>query len=153
MDHPATPIDSRIDPQIAPIVPARDDFCADSVMPEQFYPPRRRSASFEPIMRLMSAILIDAVRCFQRNFETHLPSAQQEFREARFWIFDDKADGAFSFESVCAALQIDSRGLRDSILRWKRERQSGDKPRMIRRSPVNISGPMGLSRSNKNFEL
>ena len=153
MDYPGTPIEPPIEPQIDPIAPAGDDFHADSVMPAQFYPPRRRPASFEPIIRLMGAILIDAVRCFQRNFETHLPSTQQEFREARFWIFDDKADGPFSFESVCAALQIDPRGLRDSILRWKRERQSGDKPRMIRRSPVNISRQMGFSRSNKDFEL
>jgi hypothetical protein len=132
---------------------AGDDFRADSVMPAQFYPPRRGSAEVEPIMRLMGAILIDAIRCFQNNFEARFSSAQQEFREARFWIFDDQSDGPFSFESVCNALQIDPRGLRDSILRWKRERQTGDKPRIIRRSPVNIAGPMGLSRSNKNLEL
>src|ERR1700730_16081184 len=123
MDQPHT----RIDPMNS----AGDDFRADSVMPAQFYPPRRRSASFEPIMRLMCAILIDAVRCFQNNFEAHLPSAQNEFREARRWIFDDKADGPFSFESVCNALQIDSRGLRYSLVRWKRDRQAGAKPRII----------------------
>ena len=139
--------------RIDPMGQVDDDFRGDVVMPAQFYPPRRRSAAIEPIVRLMGAILIDAIRCFQRNFETHLASAQQEYREARFWIFDDNADGPFSFESVCAALEIDPRGLRDSILRWKRERQTGDKPRIIRRSPVNIAGPMGLSRLNRNFEL
>jgi len=145
MDHPQTPID--------PTGPGHDEFRFDSVMPAQFYPPRRRPAEFEPIMRLMGAILIDAVRCFQNNFEARLSSAQNEFREARSWIFDNRADGPFSFESVCNALQIDSRGLRDSLLRWKRDRQAGAKPRIIRRSPVNIAGPMGLSRSSKNFEL
>jgi hypothetical protein len=149
MNHPET----RIDPQIAPGVSAGDDFRADSVMPAQFYPPRRGSAEVEPIMRLMGAMLIDAIRCFQRNFESRLPSARNEFREAQFWIFDDYADGPFSFESVCAALAVDPRGLRDSILRWKRDRREGDKQRIIRRSPVNIAGPMGCSRSNKNFEL
>jgi hypothetical protein len=84
-----------------------DEFRFDSVMPAQFYPPRRRPAEFEPIMRLMGAILIDAVRCFQNNFEAYLPSAQNDFREARFWIFDNKADGPFSFVSVCDALQIE----------------------------------------------
>ncbi len=141
----------RIDLQIAPNGPAGDDFRADSVMPAQFYPPRRGTAEVEPIMRLMGAILIDAIRCFQNNFEARLPSARNEFREAQFWIFDDYADGPFSFESICAALGVDPRGLRDSILRWKRERRSGDKQRIIRRSPVNIAGPMGLSRSNKNL--
>src|SRR6266404_5602401 len=145
MDHPNTRVD--------PVAPGADEFRFDSVMPAQFFPPRRRSPSFEPIVRLMGAILIDAVRCFQNNFGAHLPSAQNEFREARFWIFDKKADGPFSFESVCNSLQIDSRGLRDSLLRWKSDRQAGAKPRIIRRSPVNIAGPMGLSRSNKNSEL
>ena len=149
MNHPET----RIDPQIAPGVSAADDFRADSVMPAQFYPPRRGSAEVEPIMRLMGAILIDAIRCFQSNFESRLPSARNEFREAQFWIFDDYADGPFSFESVCAALGVDPRGLRDSMLRWKRDRRSGDKQRIIRRSPVTIAGAMGFSRSNKNFEL
>ena len=144
MDHPHT----RVEP-----MGQGDEFRFDSVMPAQFYPPRRRPAEFEPIMRLMGAILIDAVRCFQNNLEAYLPSAQNDFREARFWIFDNKADGPFSFVSVCDALQIDPRGLRDSILRWKRETQAGAKPRIIRRSPVNIAGPMGLSRLNKNFEL
>jgi hypothetical protein len=148
MEDPGTRIDPRID-----LGPAGDDFRADSVMPAQFYPPRRGTAEAEPIMRLMGAILIDAVRCFQNNFEARVPSAQQEFREARIWIFDNKADGTFSFESVCNALQIDPRGLRDSLLRWKRDRQAGAKPRIIRRSPVNIAGPMGLPRSARNFEL
>jgi hypothetical protein len=144
MEHPHT----RTDP-----TGQGDEFRFDSVMPAQFYPPRRRPGEFEPIMRLMGAILIDAVRCFQNNFGAHLPSAQNEFREARFWIFDNKADGAFSFESVCNALQIDPRGLRHSLVRWKSARQSGAKPRIIRRSPVNIAGPMGLSRPTRNFDL
>src|SRR5258708_32665138 len=65
--------------------PASDDlsFRADALMPAQFYPARPGSASVEPIMRLMAGILIDAVRCFQNNFEARHPSRRQEFREAR----------------------------------------------------------------------
>src|ERR1700680_3444492 len=57
--------------RIDPTGPAGDElsFRADAVMPAQFYPARRGAASVEPIMRLMAGILIDAVRCFQRNFE------------------------------------------------------------------------------------
>ena len=150
MDDQGMQIDSSGRTQMGQV---DEDFRAGPIMPAQFYPPRRGSAEVEPIMRLMGAMLIDAVRCFQRNFETRLPSARNEFRESQFWIFDDKADGPFSFESVCAALQIDPRALRDSILRWKRERRAGDKQRIIRRSPVSITGQMGFSRSNKNFEL
>ena len=48
---------------------AGDELRADALMPAQFYPARRGSASVEPIMRLMGGILADAVRSFQRNFE------------------------------------------------------------------------------------
>jgi len=83
--------------------PASDDlsFRADAVMPAQFYPDRPGSASVEPIMRLMAGILIDAVRCFQNNFEARHPSRRQEFREARLWIYDDRETEPFSFRSVC----------------------------------------------------
>jgi hypothetical protein len=115
-------------------------FRADAVLPAQFYPARRGAASVEPIRRLMAGILIDAVRCFQRNFEARSSDRRQKFREARVWIFDDKGNGPFSFQSVCDSLEIDPRSLRNSIVGRQKDRRSGEKQRMIRRSPVNIAG-------------
>jgi hypothetical protein len=122
--------------------PAGDEVSlrADAVMPAQFYPARRGAASAEPIKRLMAGILIDAVRSFQRNFEARSSGRRQEFREAQFWIFDDKGNGPLSFQCVCDSLEIDPRALRNWIVRWQKDRRSGDKQRMIRRSPVNIAG-------------
>jgi len=111
-------------------------FRADAVLPAQFYSLRRGSTEAEPIKRLMARILIDAVRCFQRNLEAHCPSRGQEFKEAEFWLFDDNGNGPFSFQSVCDLLEIDAHGLRNSIVRWKKNRICRDK-RMTRRSPVN----------------
>jgi hypothetical protein len=59
---------------------------ANAVMPAQFSP-RRHAASVEPIMHLMAAILIDAVRCFQRHFDAREPNRRQEFREAKILDF------------------------------------------------------------------
>ena len=136
MDYVGTRIDR--------LGPAGDEFSfrADAVMPAQFYPRRRGSASLEPIMRLMASVLIDAVRCFQRNFEARHPHGLQEFREAQLWIFDDGGNGPFSFQCVCESLEIDPRGLRDWITRWQKDRCSGDQRRMIRRFPVDIAGRM-----------
>ena len=138
--------------RIVPVSSANDDpsFRADAVMPAQFYPARRRSASVEPIMRLMAGILIDAVRCFQNNFEARHPSRRQEFREARLWIFDDEGGGPFSFRSVCDSLELDPRGLRNWIIRWQEKRRSGERQRTIRRSPVNIAKRM-QSRRGKHY--
>src|SRR5216684_1546354 len=128
--------------RIDPVAPAGDElsFRADAVMPAQFYPARRGAASVEPIMRLMAGILIDAVRCFQHSFEVGRSDRRQEFREAQFWIFDDKGNGPFSFQNVCDSLEIDPGGLRNWIVRSQKDRRSGDKQRMIRRSPVNVAG-------------
>ena len=100
MDNPGTLID-RMDP-------AGDEltFRADALMPAQFFPARRGSAAVAPIMRLMSAILIDAVRCFKRNFEAHNPSRQRKFRKAQSWIFDDIENEPLAFEEVCDTLGI-----------------------------------------------
>ena len=119
---------------------ASDDLRGDAVMPAQFYPARRGSASVEPIMRLMGGILADAVRSYQRNFEAQGASRRQEFRETRHWLFDAKEDGPFSFEDICEALDIDPRRLRELIIRWEKNKRPGDKPRMIRRSAVNTGG-------------
>jgi len=136
MDNPvATQIDSVISS-------TSEELTADALMPAQFYPARRGSASVEPIMRLMGGILADAVRCVQRNFEAKSPSRRQEYREARFWIFRDKGDGPFTFEDVCESLGIDPSRLRNLILSWEKNKRPGDKPRMIRRSAVQISGRM-----------
>jgi hypothetical protein len=115
MDNPGTRIDA--------MGSAGDElsFRADAVMPAQFYPARRGSASVEPIRRLMAGILVDAVRCYQRNFDARHLNRRQEFREAQLWIFDDKGDGPFSFRFVCDALEIDPRGLRDWLVRWQQK--------------------------------
>jgi hypothetical protein len=139
MDDAVMRIESTIDT-------AGDEFRADAVMPAQFYPARRGSASVEPIMRLMGGVLADAVRTFQRNFEAKSPVKRQEFKEARFWIFHDKTDGPFSFQDVCDALGIDARRLRALILTWEKNKRPWDKPRMIRRSAVKTGGRMQSSR-------
>jgi hypothetical protein len=130
MDNPGTQIDSMVGS-------AGDELRADAVMPAQFYPARRGSASVEPVMRLMGGVLADAVRILQRNFGAQSATKQQEFREARHWVFHGKGDGPFSFEDVCGTLDIDPSRLRELIIRWEKNQRPGDKPRMIRRSAVN----------------
>lgn len=124
--------------------PASDNlsFRADAVMPAQFYSARPGSASVEPIIRLMAGVLIDAVRSFQSNFEARNAGRRQEFLEARLWIFDDRGTGPFSFRSVCDSLEVDPRGLRNWIVRWQEKRRTGERQRIIRRSPVNITKRM-----------
>jgi hypothetical protein len=104
----------------------------EGILPLQFYGARRGISETEPVQRLMIAMLVDAVRCFQTKFEARRPGMRQEFAEVRSWIFSDRDDGPFTFRAVCDELEVDPEALRKGLLRWAAERGSS-KPRMIRR--------------------
>jgi len=109
-------------------------FPAGAVLPVQFYSARRGTASVEPLQRLMVAMLVDAVRCFQTKFAARQPARRQEFAEVRSWLFSDEENGMFSFKAVCDALEVNPEALRKSLVGWEERRLSGEKPgRMIRR--------------------
>jgi len=112
-----------------------DEFAeAEAMLPLQFYGKRSGAAASEPLRRLMVAMLVDAVRCFQTEFAARQEARRQEFAEARSWIFSDKENGVFSFKAVCDALEIDPEAMRKALIRWEEKRLSGEKLRMIRRS-------------------
>jgi len=94
---------------------------AQPVLPLQFYGARRGAATIEPLRRLMVAMLVDAVRCFQTKFETRQQARRQDFAEVRSWIFSDEDNGVFSFKAVCDALEIDPEAIRKELVRWKEE--------------------------------
>jgi hypothetical protein len=107
-----------------------------ALLPLQFYGPRRGTSEIEPLRRLMVAMLVDAVRCFQTKFETHQPARRQEFAEVRSWIFSEADDGPFSFKAVCDAIGLDPAAIRKGLARWEEKRLAGEKRRMIRRSAL-----------------
>jgi hypothetical protein len=118
-----------------------DKFSAvEAVLPVQFYGARRGAATIEPLRRLMVAMLVDAVRCFQTKFGARQPATRQEFAEVRSWIFSDEDNATFSIKAVCDALEIDPKAIRKGLVRWMEERLAGEKPRtIVRRSAVPVA--------------
>jgi hypothetical protein len=107
---------------------------ADAVLPVQFHNGHAGTATAEPLRRLMVAILVDAIRCFQNKSKVRRPAGRQEFAEIRSWIFCDDGNGCFSFRAVCDALEIDPKAIRKRLTEWE-ETCAGDKSRsIIRRS-------------------
>jgi hypothetical protein len=105
---------------------------ADAVLPVQFH--NGHADTTEPLRRLMVAILVDAIRCFQIELKSRRPDGRQECAEARSWLFSDDGDGCFSFRAVCDALEIDPKAIRKRLTEWE-ETCAGDKSRrIIRRS-------------------
>lgn len=121
-------------------------FQSDAVLAEQFFHGPQGSEALKPFSRLMHAILIDAVRCYQVNFDARCPSKKQQFSEARGWLFRDEDNGPFSFRKVCDALEIDPNHVRRGLTSWKVKRLAGEKVAAIRRSPVPVASRISQPR-------
>jgi len=91
-----------------------------------------------PMFRLAMVILLDAVECFQQNWQSQDRRSQRAFREVEEWIVSNDAGAPLSFEEVCDLLGLDAGYVRMLFFRWKerqlqRSKQRGRKPRPFRR--------------------
>jgi hypothetical protein len=104
----------------------------DSLSPYEFWRQHRSNPVQLPEVRLMMAVLEDALKCY---FDYARPKSSREsklFREVEQWLFFESDEDLFSFENICAVLKIDPgyvrRGLRlfkeGSIRRWGRRKKS-----------------------------
>ncbi len=75
----------------------------------------------DPSIRLMLAILEDALLIFQRGLNSPLRSQRQQFHEVDSWIRSDDADWVFSFENICGILDIDPDYIRGGLQRLKQD--------------------------------
>jgi hypothetical protein len=115
-------------------------FLPTTVLPSQYFD--SRPAELNPEKRLMFAVLIDAVRCLKTGI-TRPVSCKRALAEVEWWLFRARGDRLFSFDSVCAALEIDPDQLRRGLLRWRDQRLEGKTSHMIRRSPVALCHRLG----------
>ena len=117
-----------------------------SILPSQFFDGRKKNDAVEPLKRLMLAVLADAVRCYQTDFDTRATSRRRAFLEAQQWLFGVRADGPFSFENVCCVLDITPDYLRQMLRNWRARRLRGTSVPVVRRSPVILVKQVTLSR-------
>lgn len=95
---------TEVNPRLAglPIGVAR----LDVVLPSQFFGSRSKPT---PEQRLMLAVLQDALDCIQKHRDRRL------FDEARHWFLADETDWPYSFERICAALDLDANAVRQRL--------------------------------------
>jgi hypothetical protein len=70
-----------------------------------------------PELRLMLAILDDAVACYTKSLRRPRQNPDLLARQAEFWIRLDDWESPFSFNNVCEALRLDPIATRERILR------------------------------------
>ena len=82
------------------------------ILPSQdFTPPKK----FTPERRLMMAVLDDAVRCVEKNRVATDARGRRLFHEAKQWLLAAEPHWPYSFERICAVLDLDANAVRQRL--------------------------------------
>jgi hypothetical protein len=82
------------------------------VLPSQYFGGRRKQA---PEQRLMIAVLYDALACLAKYRFAVDRRGRRLFDEAREWFFADEPAWPYSFEHICAVLDLDAEAVRQRL--------------------------------------
>jgi hypothetical protein len=99
----------------------RSLFQPDTLALGQFFDDRRNNKLIEPEVKLMLAVLADAIQCFQDNFLARHDTRRRLFDDVQRWIFEVREDWVFSFENICVILGINPQYVRKGLARWREE--------------------------------
>ncbi len=94
-------------------------FQPDPVLPAQYFATFRRKIPLEPEIKLMFAVLEDAIMCFYKYALARNGRSERLFREAEDWILEQNGDWLFSFENICSTLGLDPSYLRRGLTQRK----------------------------------
>jgi hypothetical protein len=108
-------------------------FDENGILPVQFYQ-RGDSGEGAAIRRLMTAILVEAVHCYEAGARYGWKDA--EASGARFWIFGQYPDFPFSFRNVCGELGISRDRIKKRLLLDEERIVAGGRPRFCRRPAI-----------------
>lgn len=96
-------------------------FEPDSLLPAQFYRTFGRRLKARGELRLMVAVLEDAVECYRKYAAAQDEEGRRLFQEAAAWVQSRDRRYLFSFENICELLGIDPDCLRAGLQRrWVR---------------------------------
>ena len=84
----------------------------DILLPSQHFGPRHQQV---PERRLMVAVLHDALDCLERYRSATSKEGHRLFHEAQHWFLAREAGWPYSFECICAALDLDSNAVRQCL--------------------------------------
>jgi hypothetical protein len=82
---------------------------------------RGAAGYLQPEKRLMLAVLLDAVECFQKYPFARRSKVTRQVEDKEDWIFKDDQEWPFSFINICEAVGIDPQYLRNGLSRWKQK--------------------------------
>lgn len=93
-------------------------FQVDTLAAQQYHDTYRRKIPQQSEIRLMLAVLEDAINCYQDNLFAVNKKRIPLFKEAQDWFMNDDASWIFSFVSICSILNLEPEYFRLGIRRW-----------------------------------
>lgn len=108
-------------------------FQVDTLAATQYHDTYRRKIPQQPEIRLMLAVLEDAINCYQDNIFASNKKRIQLFKEAEDWFLSDDVSWIFSFVSICSLLNLEPDYFRQGLNRWANKQRSARraKPRPL----------------------
>jgi hypothetical protein len=100
-------------------------FEPDLITPEQHRDRIEAEQTDRPEIRLMLAVMEDAVATYQRYAIEPSRRNLKLFEDAEDWINSTDTSWPYSFENVCTALRFEPETLRRGLRAWRDERVSG----------------------------
>ena len=112
-------------------------FEPDPIAALEYHDDASRKLATVPEKMLMWAVLEDAIMCVQQHDLPQSRAGKRFFHEARDWIMEKDSDWFFSFESLCAALDLNPNYIRQGLMQPKKKFL--DRPPEPDHSPVHAS--------------
>ena len=91
----------------------------DTLAREDFLKTYQRRIPLQPEKLLLIAVLKDAIEIFQKLSRARGRRQRALFKGAETWIYDEQADGLFSFNGVCEALELNPSFVRAGLTAWQ----------------------------------
>ncbi len=110
-------------------------FQPDILLPSQYFDRIYPKSESIPEERLLLALLMDSLYCFQKYCFASDKKGKALFREAETWIMNEDLSSPFSFSGACEYLEVEADYLRRKVFQW-RDRQ------LVLRSAVCICPPI-----------
>ena len=92
---------------------------AEPILPSQFYERFKIEPSTQPEIRLMLAVMEEAIKTFQKCLMGTTLRQHRLLREVEEWFATDDVTWLFSFRNICVALDFNADYLRLGLREWK----------------------------------
>jgi hypothetical protein len=113
----------------------------DILLPAQYNELRRRRHELQGELKLMFAVLEDAIHCYLHHMNAKTRQRKILFYEVREWMNAKQRGGLFAYETLCESLGVDAGRLRRMLEQRRRDIQNGRAPAQANRMWVTRTRP------------